>query len=88
MFCTWFSRHRTANLTGYALQRDMGAKRKIKAIELDLKLMEKASADMVALNQDLISRAKKSSDKLQAVHKKLFKVSISKMLSDFVCEYL
>ncbi|XP_065616331.1 factor of DNA methylation 3-like [Quercus suber] len=51
----------------------MGAKRKIKAIELDLKLMEKASADMVALNQDLISRAKKSSDKLQAVHKKLFK---------------
>ena len=66
----------------------MGAKRKIKAIELDLKLMEKASADMVALNQDLISRAKKSSDKLQAVHKKLLKVSISKMLSVFVCEYL
>ena len=76
------------DLTGYSLQRDMGAKRKIKAIELDLKLMEKASADMVALNQDLISRAKKSSDKLQAVHKRLLKVSISIMLSVFVCEYL
>lgn len=76
------------DLTGYSLQRDMGAKRKIKAIELDLKLMEKASADMVALNQDLISRAKKSSDKLQAVHKRLLKVSISKRLSLFVCEYL